>query len=104
MDLSQIQRQIERQLGSSTQDPQVLVDYAADRNNTVMISGDVKNPGRIALSDGTRSVVDLINHAGGLASTPTATGATQPSPASQYEVVLRRTGEVILNKQYSELL
>lgn len=92
-DLSQIERQIVAQLGNKAQNPQVIVEYVADRNNTVMVSGEVKNPGRLSLLEGTRSVVDAINRAGG------AVGV-----ASQLQVVVRRHGNVILDKQYSELL
>ncbi|MBS0519672.1 MAG: polysaccharide biosynthesis/export family protein [Proteobacteria bacterium] len=92
-DLSQIERQIVAQLGNKAQNPQVIVEFVADRNNTVMVSGEVKNPGRLSLLEGTRSVVDAINRAGG------AVGV-----ASQLQVVVRRHGNVILDKQYSELL
>jgi polysaccharide biosynthesis/export protein len=96
MDLGQIEHQIASQLQGKAQDPQVIVEYVSDRTNTVMVSGDVKQPGRISLLDGTRTVVDAINHAGG--------PAGQPGTASQYEVVLRRQGQVILKAQFSELL
>jgi polysaccharide export outer membrane protein len=59
-----------------------------------MVSGDVKNPGRISILDGTRSVVDAINRAGGPANVA----------AAQVQVVVRRRGQVILTAQYSELL
>jgi polysaccharide biosynthesis/export protein len=93
MDLSQIEQQIVTQLGNKAQNPQVIVEYVADRTNTVMVSGEVKNPGRLSLLDGTRSVVDAIDHVGG------AVGV-----ATQLEVVVRRHGNVILDKQFSELL
>ncbi|WIM13077.1 MAG: hypothetical protein OJF58_004043 [Enhydrobacter sp.] len=93
LDLREIERRIVEQLGSKAQNPQVIVEYVADRNNTVMVSGEVKRPGRLSLLEGTRSVVDAINSAGG------PVGA-----ATQLQVVLRRHGSVILDKQYSELL
>lgn len=93
MDLSQIEQQIVAQLGSKAQNPQVIVEFVADRTNTVMVSGEVKNPGRMSLLEGIRSVVDAINHAGGVVGV-----------ANQLEVVVRRQGNVILDKQYSELL
>jgi polysaccharide biosynthesis/export protein len=93
MDLGQIEQQIVTQLGSKAQNPQVIVEFVADRTNTVMVSGEVKNPGRQSLLEGVRSVVDAINHAGG------AVGV-----ANQLQVVVRRQGNVILDKQYSELL
>jgi polysaccharide export outer membrane protein len=94
LDLSQIEQRIAGQLKGKAQDPQVIVELVADRNNTVMVSGDVKNPGRISILDGTRSVVDAINRAGGPANVA----------AAQVQVVVRRRGHVILTAQYSELL
>ncbi|SKA21429.1 polysaccharide export outer membrane protein [Enhydrobacter aerosaccus] len=93
MDLGQIERQIVTQLGNKAQNPQVIVEYVADRNNTVMVSGEVKNPGRLSLLEGTRSVVDAVNRAGG-----------PVGVATQLQAVVRRHGTVILDKQYSELL
>ena len=93
LNLREIEQRIVQQLGNKAQNPQVIVEYVADRNNTVMVSGEVKSPGRLSLLEGTRSVVDAINRAGG----PTGV-------ATQLQVVLRRRGNVILDKQYSELL
>jgi polysaccharide export outer membrane protein len=94
MDLSQIERQIVTQLGSKAQNPQVVVEMVADRSHTVMVSGDVRNPGRISILDGVRSVVDAINR----------TGGPNQKEAAQLEVVVRRRGQIILVAQYSELL
>ena len=93
LDLEQIEQRIVDQLGTKAQNPQVVVEFVADRTNTVLISGDVKTPGRLSLLEGTRTVVDAINKAGGFIGI-----------ASQLEVVVRRHGNVILDKQYSELL
>jgi len=85
----------------------VIVEFVADRSNTVMVSGDVKTPGRMSLLEGTRTVVDAINRAGGLANPPSSStpgAAPTPTGATQYEVVLRRRGEVILDKQFADLL
>ena len=93
-----IEQRIASQLTANgkAQDPQVIVEFAGDRTNTIMVSGDVKTPTRLSLLDGVRSVVDAISRAGGL-----------PDPkilATQEEVVLRRNGQVILQTQYSDLL
>jgi len=58
------------------------------------VSGDVRQPGRVSILEGVRSVVDAINRAGG------------PSniPAAQVEVVVRRQGQVLLTAQYADLL
>jgi polysaccharide export outer membrane protein len=94
LDLSQIEQRVAGQLKGKAQDPQVIVEFVADRSHTVMVSGDVKTPGRISILDGTRSVIDAINRAGGPFNLP----------AAQAEVVVRRKGQVILTAQYSELL
>jgi polysaccharide biosynthesis/export protein len=95
LDLTQIEQRIAERLKGKAQDPQVLVEFVADRSHTVMVSGDVKQPGRVSILDGVRSVVDAINRAG---------GTTPQLPAAQAEVVVRRNGQVILTAQYSDLL
>jgi polysaccharide export outer membrane protein len=99
LDLAQIEKRIATQLGTKAQDPQVVVEFVADRTHTVLVSGDVRNPGRVSTLEGTRSVVDAISRAGGLASEKGGSGQ-----ATQFEVVVRRNGQVILTSQYSDLL
>jgi polysaccharide export outer membrane protein len=93
LDLGQIERRIVSQLGNKAQDPQVIVEFVADRTHTVMVSGDVKAPGRLSLLEGVRTVVDAIDRAGG-----------PMGQAAQLQVVLRRQNQVVLTAQYSELL
>jgi polysaccharide export outer membrane protein len=62
-----------------------------------MVSGDVKNPGRVSMLEDVRSVVDAINKAGGPLASATGT-------ANQLQVVVRRNGQVILTSQFSDLL
>jgi len=100
LDLGQIEQRIISQLGTRAQDPQVLIEFVADRTHTVMVSGDVKNPGRQSLLEGVRSVVDAINRAGGLSGGTRESGAA----ATQFQVVVRRHGQVILTAQYASLL
>jgi polysaccharide export outer membrane protein len=98
LDLAQIERRIIEQLGNKVQEPEVIVEFEAARTHTVMVSGDVKNPGRVSMLDDVRSIVDAINRAGGpLYSTPAA-------GANQLQVVVRRHGQVILTTQFSDLL
>ena len=104
LDLSQIERRIAQQLSGKAQDPQVIVEFVADRTHTVMVSGDVKNPGRVSILEGVRSVVDAINRVGGPASTGGGGAGGAMGGQTQLEVVVRRRGEVILTAQYSELL
>lgn len=102
LSLLQIERRIAKQLEGKAQDPQVIVEFVADRTHTVMISGDVKNPGRVSILEGVRSVVDAINRAGG--PTGGGGGAGSSGGPTQVEVVVRRKGQVILTAQFSELL
>ncbi len=99
LDLTQIEQRIAERLKGKAQDPQVIVEFVADRSHTVMVSGEVKNPGRISVLDNVRSVVDAINHAGG----PYAQ-SSQGSQINQLEVVVRRHGQVILTAQWLVLL
>ncbi|MEI6205073.1 MAG: SLBB domain-containing protein [Enhydrobacter sp.] len=96
LDLTRIEQRIAGELTAKgkAQDPQVIVEFVADRTHTIMVSGDVRSPGRLSILDGIRSVVDAINRAGGLNNTF----------AAQAEVVVRRNGKPILQAQYSELL
>ncbi len=104
LDLSQIERRIAQQLNGKAQDPQVIVEFVADRTHTGMVSGDVKTPGRVSILEGVRSVVDAINRVGGPASTGGGGQGGAMGGQTQLEVVVRRHGEVILTAQYSELL
>lgn len=97
LDLGQIEQRIRERLKGKAEQPQVIVELQSDRSNTVMVSGDVKTPGRFSVLDGTRSVADAINRAGGPAS-------TDKLSSPQFEVVLRRRGSVALTAQYSDLL
>jgi polysaccharide export outer membrane protein len=126
LDLRQIEHRIEGRLAGQAKEPQVIAEFVADRTNTVTVSGSVKQPGRLPMTEGVRTVLDAINRAGGVAqpgaqddggqdgaaSTTAPTNvealADQPAPPpsgpSQLEVVVRRDGRVILARQLSELL
>ncbi|HTB40137.1 MAG TPA: polysaccharide biosynthesis/export family protein [Reyranella sp.] len=99
LDLNQVEDRIIQQLGNKVQEPEVIVDFESPRTQTVMVSGDVKKPGRWSILDDIRTVVDAINMAGGPAG-----GSQLAVPANQLEVVVRRQGQVILRAQMSELL
>ena len=104
LNLLQIERRIAKQLEGKAQDPQVIVEFVADRTHTVMISGDIKNPGRVSILEGVRSVVDAINRAGGPAGGGGGGAGGGGGGPTQVEVVVRRKGQVILTSQFSELL
>ena len=105
MDLGQIEQKITEQVRTSgkAQDPQVIVEFVADRTHTVSVSGDVKQPGRISLLDGVRTASEAIARAGGVVGGGSQPGASA-SPSNQVEVVVRRQGRVILQTQYYDLL
>ena len=98
LDLNQIERRIIQQLGTQVQEPEVIVEFDAPRTHTVMVSGDVKNPGRVSMLEDVRSVADAINKAGGPLASSTGSGQ------NQLQVVVRRNGQVILTTQFSDLL
>jgi polysaccharide export outer membrane protein len=92
LNLNQIEQRIVQQLGNKVQEPEVIVDFDSPRAQTVVVSGEVKRPGRISIFEGVRTVADAVNMAGG------------PLVASnQMEVVVRRHGQVILTAQLSDL-
>jgi polysaccharide export outer membrane protein len=99
LDLTQIEQRIKEQLGNKVQEPEVIVDFDAPRAQTLVVSGDVKRPGRLSIFEGVRTVVDAINMAGG----PQG-GSQFATPENQLEVVVRRQGQVIIVVQLSELL
>ena len=99
LDLAQAENRIIQQLGNKVQEPEVIVDFDSPRTQTVVVSGDVKKPGRWSILDDIRTVVDAINMAGGPAG-----GSQLAVPANQLEVVVRRQGQVILRAQFSDLL
>ena len=97
LDLAQIERKIVQQLGTKVQEPEVIVEFDAARTHSVVVSGDVKNPGRVSLLDDIRTVVDAVNKAGG----PTG---MNPGMSNQVQVAVRRNGQVILTSQFSDLM
>jgi polysaccharide export outer membrane protein len=97
LDLNQIEARIIQELGNKVQEPEVIVEFDSPRTHTVMVSGDVKTPGRVSMLEDVRSVIDAINKAGGpLIATP--------GSSNQLQVVVRRSGQVILTTQFSDLL
>lgn len=99
LELNQIEARIIQQLGNKVQEAEVIVDFESPRTQTVMVSGDVKKPGRYSILDDIRTVLDAINMAGG----PSG-GSQLAVPANQLEVVVRRQGQMILRAQLSDLL
>lgn len=61
----QLSARIQAALAGQSQNPQVIVNVTGNLNNTVIISGDVKQPGRISLSPTPERLLDMIALAGG---------------------------------------
>lgn len=63
----QIEALLRRELRGKSQNPQVLVSIAQGLTNSVIIGGDVRNPGRLVLPTNRESLSDVIALAGGSA-------------------------------------
>jgi polysaccharide export outer membrane protein len=61
----QLQRKIETALAQKASQPQVMVNVTSNRNNTIVVSGDVRAPGRFALTAASESLLDAVAVAGG---------------------------------------
>lgn len=61
----QLGGRIQAALSGKSQNPQVIVNVTGDLTNTVIISGDVKQPGRIQLTPTPERLLDIIAIAGG---------------------------------------
>lgn len=80
---AQLAERIRGKVTGVTFDPQVYVELIAGRGSSVLISGDVKKPGRISMLEGPSTLIDVINRADGPA-----------HPAHEEDVVVRRGGKV----------
>jgi polysaccharide export outer membrane protein len=81
-DLRQIQAEILGRLAGKANEPQVMVELETDRTNVVTVSGAVAKPGPLSLMDGTRSVLEAIDRAGGPVFEVAQSGAPQPQSSS----------------------
>jgi polysaccharide export outer membrane protein len=61
----QLANRIQSALAGSSQNPQVIVNVVGDLRNTIIISGDVRQPGRIRLTPTQERLLDIIAIAGG---------------------------------------
>jgi len=90
--LPQFRESLTRQLSKYIKDPQVEVDVSGFRSQKVFVSGEVKTPGIVPISDVPLRITDAIGIAGGL---------TQE--ADLYSVVLTRgkqTEQIDVNRVY----
>ena len=83
LDPQQVEDRLRSRLSGVTFEPQVYVELLSDRGSSVLISGEVKAPGRFSLMEGPMTLIDAISRAG---------GATKP--AHLIDVVIRRGNAV----------
>ena len=79
LDPQRVEDRLKARLAGVTFEPQVYVEIISDRGSSVLVSGEVKAPGRFSMLDGPMTLIDAIARAG---------GATKP--AHQVDVIIRR--------------
>ena len=83
LDPQRVAERIRAKLAGVTFEPQVYVELMSDRGSSVLVSGEVKTPGRFSMMEGPLTLIDAISQAGGAA-----------KPAHQVDVVIRRGRKV----------
>jgi polysaccharide export outer membrane protein len=79
LDPQRVEDRIRARLAGVTFEPQVYVEIVSDRGSSVLVSGEVKNPGRFSMLAGPLTLIDAIAQAGG-----------PNGPAHQIDVIVRR--------------
>ena len=79
LDPQQVEDRLRSRLAGVTFEPQVYVEIVSDRGSSVLVSGEVKSPGRFSMLEGPMTLIDAIARAGG----PT-------KPPHQVDVIIRR--------------
>lgn len=80
--VGQIREQLAQRLTKTIQSPQVDVRVAAFRAHRIQVTGEVKQPGLVALDDTPKGVLEAVGERGGLT-----------AEASRRQVILQRGGE-----------
>ncbi|WP_376092739.1 polysaccharide biosynthesis/export family protein [Roseomonas sp. CCTCC AB2023176] len=83
---------VRRALAERAVDPQVHVELVAAPGQAVLVTGDVRTPGRVTTIEGPVTVVDAIARAGG------------PTVAARFADVVIRSGAITRNVPYARLL
>lgn len=83
LDPQAVEAKIRAKLQGTAFEPQVYVELLANRNNSVLVAGEVRQPSRLSMLDGPMTVIDAVSRAGGLSRS-----------ALQSEAVIRRGGSV----------
>jgi polysaccharide export outer membrane protein len=84
LDPQKVEDRIRARLAGVTFEPQVYVELVSDRGSSVLVSGEVKVPGRFSMLEGPMTLLDAINKAGGPTRAP-----------HQTDVLIRRSKKVI---------
>ncbi len=79
LDPQRVEDRIRSRLAGVTFEPQVYVEILSDRGSSVLVSGEVKTPGRFSMMEGPLTLIDAISRAGGATKAP-----------HQIDVVIRR--------------
>ena len=87
-----IEDRIKARLAGVAFEPQVQVELVSDRGSSILISGEVKSPGRFSILDGPPTLIDVIAKAGGAS-----------KPVHQVDVVVRR-GKSLMRMPLQQVL
>lgn len=79
LNLQQVEERLRSRLAGVTFEPQVYAELVHGRGSSILVSGEVKAPGRFSLLDGPMTLIDAIAKAGGPTKLP-----------HQMDVVIRR--------------
>lgn len=92
LDPQRVEDRIKARLEGVAFEPQVLVELVSDRGSSILISGEVKSPGRFSILDGPPTLIDVIAKAGG-----------SSKPVHQVDVVVRR-GKSLMRMPLQQVL
>lgn len=92
LNLQQVEERLRSRLAGVTFEPQVYAELVSGRGSSVLVSGEVKSPGRFSLLDGPLTVIDAVAKAGGAS-----------KPPHQMDVVIRR-GKSLTRLAMAEVL
>jgi polysaccharide biosynthesis/export protein len=92
LDPQRVEERLRSRLAGVTFEPQVYVEIVSDRGSSVLVSGEVKQPGRFSMLEGPLTLVDAIAKAGGATKAPHLT-----------DVVIRR-GQSVKRMSLSTVL
>jgi polysaccharide export outer membrane protein len=70
LDPQRVEDRLRARLAGVTFEPQVYVEIVSDRGSSILISGEVKTPGRFSMMEGPLTLVDAIAKAGGATKSP----------------------------------